>query len=348
MGKQLLIIVIYFLCHICDIEAQVRPFEQWGKVAFCQYSQYHPFNIIRWDNNWELLLALRTPQTMAELKSKGINCTSSQLTLLQIEGLISCNDSQYKTEMPVLDSLQTTKLRAYSEEMAKHIYIQTKSDFQELVTYLKKVELQDNAFSIVFSYILDGKIWKQFIAPEKMKPYATWSGCCWALFKNRSMQCGTNTYDNYCMTWIDKQPQFLWDIPLQEAFYKPFIKDAVEYKKIKNDSILKLAVGFGFAKPDGSIRVPLIPQNDSSFPINVCADSIVGKITDYFASSSKIVSLQQEYGIEDFVIFRTILYHEVMWNIVDCLLNDKVISLPNVWKNQREEESYQIFYVVHD
>lgn len=75
---------------------------------------------------------------------------------------------------------------------------------------------------------------------------------------------------------------------------------------------------------------------------------IVGKITDYSASSSKIVSLQQEYGIEDFVIFRTILYHEVMWDIVDCLLNDKVISLPNVWKNQREEESYQIFYVVHD
>jgi hypothetical protein len=63
-----------------------------------------PSQVIKVDNNWEILLACISEKTKNELRSVCITFTESQLLLLQLMRFLDIKDEKLKTKMPILGS----------------------------------------------------------------------------------------------------------------------------------------------------------------------------------------------------------------------------------------------------
>ena len=82
----------------------VRPYDQWEATQFVAVTVRQPEDYVRLDNNWEILYNLRTPRTLDELRTAGVECSDSQWMLLRVAGLIQRTpDKKWKTTMPILD-----------------------------------------------------------------------------------------------------------------------------------------------------------------------------------------------------------------------------------------------------
>ena len=123
------------------------------------------------DNNWEILYNLRTPRTQAELREMGIKCSDSQLLLLEVGGLVSKTKEKWETTIPILDKEQTNSLRSLSKEIAESMYVKTKADFISLAQTISEMGFKNNVLSLVFSYLLDGKMWTKLVLFEDVDNY---------------------------------------------------------------------------------------------------------------------------------------------------------------------------------
>ena len=138
--------------------SKIRPYNECETIAFCSYESYDPSQYVESDNNWELLHTLRTPMSFKELKATGVPVTESQILLLQIGGLIEKENNVLKTIMPIFDEEQTKSIRTLSKTIAQSAYTMSENEWHAFLSELKKNNLEKNAYSLVFSYILDGKI----------------------------------------------------------------------------------------------------------------------------------------------------------------------------------------------
>lgn len=345
--KKVFSIMLFFFYSI-TMFAQLREFSKWDATAFCSYTRYHPYSYLKADNNWEILQTLRTPQTRQYLDSLKIKNLDSQMMLLRIEGFISQEENgKWVTTMPLLDSLQTVAARTFSLQIANDLYPKIKSNCISLVDFLKQQKYQDNAYSILFSYVLDGEIWKSFNSYEELKSAATWDGECWAFYFPRNFNSGTNTYYNeFSICWTKKQPEFVWRELDHKTFIEPFL---VEYKKngkIISPDIFEKALSLGIIFEDGSLHIPVINSKDDN-QLNIYSNRIIDVIVQYFSHSNIIPVFQQKFGINhnQQKLACTMLYHEVMWDLIDLLINDKVIQYPILWNDMKKESTYSIIYI---
>lgn len=349
MRKRILFGIIAFFVCIINISAQQREFSKWDATAFCSYTRHHPFTYIKADNNWEIMQALRTPHTRQHLDSLGIKNTDSQMMLLRIEGLIERNDSgDWLTTMPILDSLETVEARNFSLQIAKELYKNIKNDCTSLTTYLQQEKQQENIYSILFSYVLDGRIWKSFNDFNELKNSATWEGECWALYFPRKFSCGTNTYYNeFKVCWTVNQPDFIWKELDSKTFIKPFLDEYNQYGKIVSQDILNKAFTLGIVHKDGSLSIPVIDSKDGNSRINIISDQIIKKIVQYFTDSDIIEVFQEKFSLNQNQrkLACTMLYHEVMWDLMDLLTDDKIIQHPIVWANMNKQSTYSVVLI---
>lgn len=347
------IIYLFFcsliLCRFANISAQQREFSKWSSTAFCSYTKYHPFTYIKADNNWEIMQALRTPHKRQYLDSLGIKNSDSQMALLRIEGLIDKNDKgNWQTIIPILDSLETVEARIFSLQIAKELYKNIKTDCIELRTYLQQEKLDQNTFSVVFSYTLDGRIWKSFNDYSDLKTSATWDGECWALYFPREFKCGSNTYYNeFKVCWTKKQPNFIWNELDENTFIKPFLDEYEQYGKIVSQDLLNKSLTMGLVHKDGSLNIPVIDSKDNNSPINTISDRIIKNIVEYFADLDIIEVFQGKFNLNQNQkkLACTILYHEVMWDLMDLLIADNIIQYPIVWENINKQSTNSVIFI---
>lgn len=344
-------ILFFLVCFFCSVHllARQKKFPEWNSIAFCSYTMYHPFKYVKADNNWEIIRALQTPHTRIELDSIGIGNTDSQLMLLQIEGLIDeRDDGKWISLMPVLDSLQTVAVRAFSRNVADDLYPRIKDDCSALVDFLKQQKQSESAFAILFSYVLDGKVLKAFHTYEEMQSAATWEGACWALYFPRDFSCGTNTYDKrLAVCWNKNQPEFVRTELNRETFIGPFLEDYEKYGKIVSPAVADQAQNLGITAADGSLRIPVIDTGDNDAALNVFSHRITDTIVRYFTDSGIATAFQEKFGIDSSrkKLASVMLYHEVMWELVDLLVADRVIHYPLLWENGKKESVYSVVFI---
>ena len=345
---RLLFNIVLFLVYSVTGFAQQRDFSEWDATAFCSYTKHHPFTYVKADNNWEILQTLRTPHTRAYLDSLGIHNTDSQMMLLRIEGLISQDENKnWISLMPILDSLQTVKARTYSLQVAQTLYPQIKNDIFSLINVLKQEGLQESIYTILFSYILDGEIWKSLNSYEDLKSAATWDGECWALYYPRKFSSGTNGYDNFNLCWSKHQPEFVWKELSLKTFIEPFLADYKENGKIISSDIYAKALALGMINKNGYLCIPIINSQNKDSQLNQISDEIIKVITQYFASSRIVSDFQEEFRInqDNKKLACTMLYHEVMWDLMDLLINDNIVNIPILWKDKNLKSMYSVVFI---
>lgn len=135
-----------------------------NKYEFLRYSGgqevFSPKDIVKADNNWEILLACLGGKTKEELEEIGITFTKSQLMLLHAMGFIDyikdSNTEKIITTMPILGSKEKRSLIKKVRKLAYEIEPELKEDIYALKEALKKIGHEDHIFSILFSAVIDG------------------------------------------------------------------------------------------------------------------------------------------------------------------------------------------------
>ena len=184
-----------------------NDWNNWEDICYCSFKNYHPASVVSADNNWQLLLAMKNGLTLKQLDSLNIPYTKSQLLLLETQRLLSETRGVYKTAVPILDSVLTIRLRKHSQFVASEIYPEIEKECGDLVAHLSEQNRLRNAYSILFSYVLDGLIWKRFEKEGIVKEWnesEIWSGNYWFLTPKRLVDCGGTNI------WTSNEGEFVF------------------------------------------------------------------------------------------------------------------------------------------
>lgn len=330
--------------------------KNYDDICFCNVGLSHPKEILDLDNNMEILFALKTAHTLQELTKLEIKYTESQISLLELSGLIERKDSTYKTIIPILSKNETNKLRGETKRMAVYIIPQFKDDFESFSKTLNLHGLQKNSYSLFFAFVLDGLVWEileqnndiEETIITKEKPF--WDGTYWMIEPKREFSCGTNSLSsgNYSISvnWSDKSV-------LSVSSYKMLSELLNDYKV--NGKVTKFGIFKEFAKndlfnKDGELQIPVI-KADSTDIIYLQSMSIAQKVVGYLSTNidySTILSDCQGLSKGQKII---ILYHEMMWDILDIMEENGQIKKPIAFGNPQEakdENLKDLIFIIKD
>ena len=242
----------------------VRPYSEWEATQFVALSGHQPIDYVIADNNWEIIYNLRTPQTAGELRGKGIQCSDSQLMLLEVGGIIERTGGKWHTAIPILDKRQTDSLRIFSKTVTDDIYEKNRQHFISLANTIKDMGWQANTLSLMFSYLLDGRMWTKLLLFDDAGQHATWSGCYWILYEPRQgTKYGTNGYgeQDLCLTYIDS------GIAPSPGTMDECADEIRRNGKINDPALVKKLAKYGLVDALGNALFPIIirlQRRDSS------------------------------------------------------------------------------------
>lgn len=309
-------------------QEQLRPYEKWEATQFVALSGHQPIDYVTANNNWEITYNLRTPQTAGELRGKGIQCSDSQLMLLEIGGIIERTGGKWHTAIPILDKRQTDSLRIFSKKVADDIYIKNQPDFIKLTNIIKDMGWEANTLSLMFSYLLDGRMWTKLLLFDDAGKHATWSGCYWILYEPRpDAKYGTNGYgeQDLCLTYIDS------GIAPSTNTMDKCADEIRRNGKINDPALVKKLIKYGMVDAQGNALFPIIRRQDNAF------HQTVNRLTENISAALKgfCGSMSSQFGIKEEAVATVALYHEVMWELMDRMEEDGILTVPGILKDSK-------------
>ncbi len=311
--------------------------DNWENICYCTMNNsYHPSTIVSADNNLELLLRLKDGLTRKQLDSLRVSYVRSQLLLLESYRLINKEDGVYKTSIPILDVEQTAQIRNQSKSAACRIYPLIEKECIDLVKYLGSQNRLNNAYSILFSYVLDGMIWAEFEREGVVAEWDTtgyWSGNYWFLTPKRPVDCGGTNYSskmdtafNWNWSEAERVTGGLWDKNIDALF--PLVKGNI----VPDKEVVDEFADYGFFDKDLHLTIPVINEKENN-ELYILSKKITDKLSAAFMAESEIEQLKNSYRFKDSSETVVVFYHEVMFDLMDLLIGKQVIQLPIAFKN---------------
>lgn len=319
------------LSQSTQAQSKVRPYEQWDATQFIAVSGHQPEDFVLADNNWEIMYNLRTPHTQDELHEMGIKCSDSQLLLLETGGLINKLNGKWKCAIPILDKEQTNSLRSVSKEIANAMYAKTKEDFVALVQTISQMGFENNALSLVFSYLLDGRMWTKLVLFDDITNHAGWSGCYWVLYEPRkNLKFGTNGFGDFNLILTYLNSGFA---PSSQAM-DDCADEISKFGKVNTAELISQLVPYGLTDSNGQLQFPVIKMQQDNF--HQIIDKLINTISLELKNNCSTIA--EQYDINNEKIAMVILYHEVMWYLMDNLIQDKVLHVPAVFEDEQNNK----------
>ena len=346
--------IIIFFCASLLGQQKTR----YDKICYCSGNET-PHRVVSYDNNIEILLALRSGKTKADLKRENISFTDSQLKLLQTFNLIKKEGGKYFIKIQIFDSIQTSELRKQTKLIAEKVFVEIESETQELIEYLNSEYNSDNSFSILFSYVFDGLIWKELEnrrliqAMEPDENSLTWSGYFWMIPYPRESKCGTNTstekntsiYITNGVPWKFMKP--LYD---NDDLMVKMLSDINDYGAIKDSEVINGFSNYSLFDNKGIVQVPIIIENSKDKVFGL-ASSLSKELAKEFLGKVTISELTSKYSFIDNETALIVFYHEFMWDLMDLFEEKKIACRPKLFKDPSNSDlsdmSDLIFFVVN-
>lgn len=302
----------------------IKPLSEWDITAFCSYNSYHPYNYLKADNNWEILCALKKEHLLSELQSMGVNYSQSQIMLLHIGGFLKHKEMRWATTMPIFDKKETDSIRDLSKQIAERLYYKMENDYRSFLKELSQNGYKDNSFSLMFSYLLDGKAWNK-ISPEKQElgNYATWTGVIWAMYAPRQHQkIGTNGFGALRLNWTDSLTLYPSNQMMLD-FQDEFIKN----KKVTDAKLIEQLYRLGVVDQSGKITIPIINETETN-EFNTICDTIIEKLAS--AVEDNLEQFMKIAGLQNRELSTVIFYHELIWDLMELLKKNRLITMPRI------------------
>ncbi len=296
-----------------------------------------PEQIIKMDNNSIILMNCIDGKNISQLRDAGINLNDSQIELLKDWRLLKKEKNIYRTNFQIIDTEQTEKLRKHTKTIASSLGNLLKNDIIELNDVLKKANREKNAYSILFSYVIDGLVWDEFekqgMIDEKEVTieHPFWDGEIWAISPKREFSCGTNTISdegvklsiNWSKGALKNMLPFVSDWKNLSKLFDDYIKSG----KVIDPDAKKAFAPYGLYNMDGLFSIPVIVEEKGNPLFDICrkiTDDIIKKVR----TEMHLNSLKKEFGFRDNKQTLIIVYHEIMWDLLDYFENEGLITKP--------------------
>lgn len=270
-----------------------------------------PDRIIDRGNNKEILGACILPQTLLDLHKLGINISDDQRNLLQKWRLLKISGSKLQTAFTILSNETSQRLKEFTKSITPEVVQKISPEIDDFLRALGD-KYTPHAYILFFSYIMDGLVWDNF-AKAGLIPDLTnknkqdlWVGIVWGDFSPRPFFLGTNSYDiegvYYRIVWNnDLLPR------LKPLFYHP-------------ETIPQRVQG---------LNVPVIEERPGN-KIYESSLKLSEKLAKEVLQYLNLPALVKEYKLIDEEQALIIVYHELMWDILEEVENKGIFTKPEV------------------
>ena len=331
MKKKLIVIVIFaFISNSIFSQTKMKDYDD---NCYCGHSGTHPFLIINKGNNWDILVALKEWKSLDDLSKLGIKYTQKQIDVLQAMNFIDKHGEKYKTLITIINAKEANEIRATTKEIARKIVPIIQSDFSFFSKSLKVQGYENNIYSVFFSYIMDNFVWDRFDAKKIIpnqdlsveKPI--WNGVIWFIYPKRKFSCGTNSSSeeniSAAVNWSDTSKLSLTKI----VDYEAMLKDLKKNNKITDTINIRKLKQYDICDINGNLKVPFL-KKDSTNNFYICCNKIADKIFNYLITEVDFSSIEKKYNIQSKGDAIVILYHDIMWDILDIMEENGQIKKP--------------------
>ena len=340
--KQLLCLV--FLCASA-IAAEQSPIiskdaiRGYEIICFCNSPGVGPEQIIRLDNNGQILLAARAGITRKQLKDAGVPYAESQLQLLMEWNFLEERDRKFTTAIPMLDRREMEGLRGEVRKAAQDSLPDLQAGIARFLQQLREIRREKSAFTILFSYVLDDLVWDDFQRQKQLASrqaltaeHPFWSGLVWATASPRAFAPGTNAYGghgvalyvNWTHAAMGKLGPFMSGAGLA-AIFGQLEKNG----KIADPAVLKAFAPYGIADANGNFTVPVIVRR-STDPLYGGARALAASVARSALEHLPLAAIQQRYRLTSREQALVIAYHEFMWELLELLSEEHLVDKPAV------------------
>jgi hypothetical protein len=330
----------FSLAQDSQLAATAAPADlsKWDLICFCTTSVNTPHFAVRADTNGQILYYAQSGATKAQIQQAiGKPLLTSQLVLLQDWRLLRRSGEVYTTSIPVLGPEKIGQLREQMRNLASNIAPAIRPDVEQIASDLEHRNLSDHLYSVLFSYVLDGLTWDELKADKAIPElqitasHPFWDGTFWALYPSRTAQPGTNSSGSdgitILMTWTDpvlSQLNTLQNTPSLMPALQRAARGDCQHLTIED----KAQHRWDLARPDGSCALPVIHENANDL-VYVAGVRIAKRIanavqvSDFQTLIGGGVTPQQAHLIEA---------HELMWEVLDALVQQGIVQQPAVLK----------------
>ncbi|MCK4527097.1 hypothetical protein KAW18_06970 [candidate division WOR-3 bacterium] len=342
--------IIGFISFNITISAREATSVKSNSVCFDKYDLHFfghatsstPHSVIRLDNNGEILLACQMGKTIEQMKVGGIQVTQSQIRLLEDWRLLKKEDNTFKTNFPILDSTKTEYLRKITKEAALRIGPELTGVVYALKEVLEFEGHGENTYTILFSYVLDDLVWDELEEARRImerkitieKPF--WAGFLWALYPPRAFSCGTNSSVDQgiglYLNWSKKGGKLIFSVYSNPEAYTYLFQNIVKYGKVKNKKAITFFKPYNIFDSAGNLTIPIVVE-DTSNNIYKLSKILAQKVAKQVINTLNIIDLKSELSIKDSGKIIIVVYHELMWDLLDYFESQGVIQKPVIFAN---------------
>ena len=349
--KTKILLLLSLVLLLGDIYGQnANDFE-----LICYCSGYEtPHSVVSYDNNLQLILLFKDGLTLKHLDSLQIPYTKSQIKLLKLFNLIKQENKVFYSNIAILENENAIELRKYSKSIAEKIIPFIETDLLELNRHLNSINRSENAFSITFSYVLDGLIWKEFEAKGITKPIedienSPWNGHFWMLESKRSSGFGTNTYSDSSVTIAITNGA---PYRLTKSFYKEreirklLLNDIKLYNKVIDERVLRAFKEFKIFDSNGEVTIPIIYENNQNALYSL-SKRISHQICNKTLELVELNEIIEKYNFSDNEQAVIVMYNEIMWELLEIILEKGIMDIPIILKEPEQAEVQNISDILY-
>jgi hypothetical protein len=313
---------------------QSKP-PRYDVVCFCEASEGTPGQILRLDNNAQILGACTSPKTLEQLQVEGIAVSASQIRLLRDWRLLAEREGRLQTTFKILSREEANGLRQHTRTVAAKIADNVRPDVAGL-TKLLEAGHPGSSFVVLFAYVLDGLVWDRFMEKGQIRKPAVsaehpfWDGTFWGTWQQRPFFCGTNSYDHDGFTlkiaWSRSARKGLGPLWSDAAGVEALVADYAEHGAVADPALRSKFQAVNLVDPGGRLLVPIIDERGSG-PLLGSAAALSRKV----AAAAELLSvdeLQKRFGFASREETLIIAYHDLMWDILAMLEGEGAIRRP--------------------
>lgn len=331
------------------------PFREYDVHQYIMSTANGPSSILGLDSNGDIVLAARGGITRAGLRALGTPFSESQIALLTTYRLLEEKDDTLRTVFPILGPDETRQLRQRTLAVAPALARRLEPQVRDLQKELRRIGREKNAYSIIFSYVLDGLVWDEF-AKRRMVRHREitaeaplWSGEVWAVHPPRSFSPGTNSISekgiSLKVTWtkaaIPQMLPFVADFPTLERMFDDYRSMGV----VKDKHAREVFGPFDLFDDSGRFTIPVIDEGRSN-RLYRAARAIAAAVAVDVSELLGPEELVQAFHLRDNEQALVIAYHELMWDVMDQLEELGLAEKPTAFAAPKEAKPADIAALV--
>ncbi|MDR1089549.1 MAG: hypothetical protein LBL79_00605, partial [Prevotella sp.] len=111
--------------------------------------------------------------------------------------------------------------------------------------------------------------------------------------------------------------------------------------KITDQKVINGFSTFGFFDKNANLTIPIIDQSDNN-DLHLLSGKVVDKIFPVFVKSVNIEAVKEYYRFKDNSETVIIFYHEVMWDILNLLMERRIIQMPVAFETPEKATSIDV------